>query len=84
MEGTNDVTFEELDGEKASGPGWAEVTGLGKNPRYKRHEYVSALLREALHRLPKDAGAGPFEIKTTVYVGHSSPGWWDGFRVSAT
>ena len=82
MNATNGVSFEELDGEhRDSGPGWAEIRGLGEGPRYQPHDYVNALLKEAVRNLPHAKGKGPFEVRTRVYVGYTNPGWWDGFRV---
>ena len=78
--GTDDLTIQELDGY-AEGRGWAEIRGLGRQPRYKPHEYWSALLSAAVNTI--DEGE-EFEVHTTVYVKHSSPGWWDGFRVQVT
>ena len=80
MEGKNDLRVEELEGY-AEGPGWAEIRGLGPEPRYARHEYLNALLKAAVNTIP-ESQEGPFEIQTLVYVKHSSPGWWDGFRVN--
>lgn len=85
MDATNDVSFEELDGEhRDSGPGWAEIRGVGQDSKYQPHVYANVLLKEALRNLPKAKGAGPFEVRTYVYVGYTNPGWWDGFRVQVT
>jgi hypothetical protein len=73
----NALNIADLDGYR-EGRGWAEIRGLGKEPRHKPHEYWSALLAAAVNTL--DEGE-EFEVQTFVYVKHESPGWWDGFRV---
>ncbi len=86
MEGTSDLRIEEFDGFDRQAEGetfWAEIRGIGQFSRYKPHEYLDALLDQAVNMVP-DGLEGPFTITTTVYVKHSSPGWWDGFRVTLT
>ena len=62
---------------------WAEIRGIGQFSRHKPHQYLDALLDKAVDMVP-DPEEGPFQVTTTVYVKHSSPGWWDGFRVTLT
>ena len=81
MEGTNDLNLQEF--EYAEGSGWAEIRGIGPQPRYSPHEYLNALLKAAVNTISED-DEGPFEVRTSVYVKHSSPGWWDGFKVQLT
>ena len=83
MNDTNDLNLAEL-GEYAEGRGWAEIRGLGQQPRYKPHEYLSALLKAAVNTIPAQDGEGWFEVRTFAYVKHESPGWYDGFRVQTT
>lgn len=80
MDGKNDLRIEEFDGF-AQGEFWAEIRGIGQFSRLAPHEYLDALLGKAVDTIP-DGEEGPFQVTTTVYVKHSSPGWWDGFRVA--
>ena len=80
--GKNDLRIQDYQGYQ-EGEGWAEVRGLGQDPQHDPHDYLNALLDAAVHTIPVDQ-EGPFELHTTVYVKHSSPGWWDGFRQQLT
>jgi len=85
---TNDLRIEEHDGYaqgnfEEEGEFWIEIHGIGKEPRHAPYEYLSALLDAAVHKIPQPQ-EGPFKVETLVYVKHSSPGWWDGFRVQLT
>jgi hypothetical protein len=82
VEGKGELRIEEFEGFD-QGEFWAEIRGIGQFSRHAPHEYLDALLGKAVDTIP-DGEEGPFEMHTTVYVKHSSPGWWDGFRVSLT
>lgn len=72
-------------GDLKSGPGWAQFKGIGQDPEFPLSDYWVAVLKAAAHTLTPDRdGEGWFDVKTTVYVKHSSPGWVDGFRVQTS
>jgi hypothetical protein len=77
--------LEELDGVEFNlGHRWAELRGIGPRPSRPLHEYWTAVAIRAVDTMnPNDDPPDWYDLKTQVYVKHSSPGWIDGFRVAA-
>ena len=90
MNGESDVyelaeRLEQLDGVAFnSGHRWAELKGLGPRPARPLHDYWTAVAIRAVDTMnPGEDPENWYDLKTKVYVKHSSPGWIDGFRVNA-
>lgn len=73
-------------GCRDTGRSWAEVTEIGTPESREKplHEHWGDVLSAAAHQLGHDDGEGWFDVETTVYVKHGSPGWVDGFSVQLT
>jgi hypothetical protein len=64
--------------------GQAEVTGIGRYPARPLHQFWIDTVREAADTYGPEDGEGWYDVKTAVYIKHSSPGWVDGFKVQVS
>ncbi len=70
-------------GSPETGRSWAEVRDIGPPESREKplHEYWSDALQAAAFELGVEDGEGWFDLETTVYIKHGSPGWVDGFQI---
>ncbi len=70
-------------GSPETGHSWAEVTEIGPPESRDKplHEHWTDALEAAAFELGVGDGEGWFNVRTTVYIKHGSPGWVDGFQI---